>query len=62
MRKIFEAIPAKTIIISLLHINPQLISYFKSITLALGNIPWLAFKACPASGTTLFFMLTHKTY
>jgi len=44
--------------IALLHINPQLISYFKSVTLALGNIPRLAFKSIFAAWTGFMFM--HK--
>jgi len=44
--------------IALLHIYPQLISYFKSVTLALGNIPGLAFKITFASRTGFMFM--HK--
>jgi len=44
--------------IALLHINTQFISYFKSVTLALGNISRLAFKIIFAPWTGFMFM--HK--
>lgn len=60
LRKIFQAGPAKTIIITLPDIGLLLLRKGNGITLALRDITRLAFKTVAAASAGLYFVSTHK--